>query len=51
MDDRDLFWRLLPIIAVVLIGMAFLMPGCADRNSGTADFYARLDRQAGGASP
>ena len=51
MGADDLSWRLLPLIAVVLIGIALLMPGCADKDQGAADFFRSLDRQSGGSSP
>ena len=46
MEDRDLAWRLLPFIVILLVGSALLFPGCAELRDGLGktDFWSVRDK-------
>ncbi len=50
MDATNVCWRLLPFVAIVLVGIALLLPGC-DKDQSAADLYRQLERQSGGGTP
>lgn len=48
MSDGELLPRLLVLMVICLIGMAFALPGCAELRTAydTHAFWGHLDRQA-----
>lgn len=46
MEAHNLNWRMLPVVAILLIAVALLLPACADRGADSRDLFERLSRHS-----